>query len=1413
MPEDKVVSQKAEIKLDFSKGIESAKELELEIAKLNAELAKLKAASLKGFDTPGIDESIQKLKQLRQIITSGGSLSEEQQKYLAGLRVQVDIDKQDLLVRQRASQAVADEAKTRQGLATFEAQLANQRAAAEDKAKEQVFLRIPALQAELASMQRTVASRGLESTELSKQINLERQKIDLLEKERSAGTEITAAMRAQTAEIEKNAAVLKSNLQTVTADTGATGQQGFWERRFGWFVAGASFYGSMRLIKEAFQNMADIESKMTVIKRVSNEATADFGQMQKELLDLSVQMGQSWDDTSRIAIMWSQAGYNMRDTLELTKVSLLAMNTAELNATEATSGLIAIMAQWDLQAQQLLPTLDKINLVADRYAVTSGDLISGLQRSSGAAKLLGMSLEETISLLTILREGSGRTGREVGNALNSILSFIQRPNTRKALEDAGIQVWADTAQTQMRNVMDILRDVSKSWNGMSEDIQKTLLDSSLAVTGFTEEIDALANATKTLTQAEQMELGQAMAGTYRRNYMNILLKDFAKSQDIVLQMEQALGYSLRENTQYLETYEAKVQQLKAAWVQASTSLAQSGLFNILKIAVDTGRTMLEVFNALPAPIRAATTALAAYGVALTVVSMIQKMFEKTAIATALTKIGTWMSGFITPAGALGVLVGGSALVSFVKQVIEANRQLNVMGDAYVKAKQKLEGLDKGTEEYNDAQETLQTVMNAIGDKFPHLIVKVDEYGNVTELAADATDRFKRSLDKIANPADEVRKKIIALKDEMMRLQQQLGISEYVDNSTRGVLPGDIAPTMPTPDAILLQRIEALKRQIAVLEGEAVEIASGKSGAAGSGLPFDAESWKSRMDSILSMNSSLELSMIEVQKNVRLTAIEEERLRDAMASVEEIEDAVAKKTSALAEENRVLSATNASLYAKLEMVYALQKEAQAVISDPASDEALEDARSAYEQAEAQIRSLTSEIANNTVRIRENEVEIERSGKVVQDYYKEMSESAKRSYDEIYSLSQKTFEHQSRMLNTSLDLQIRYYRKLYDLYKDDQEKRWDIEEKLQGLYKDGLEEQMDLVEKAYRQRLEWIDKETEAKVKALQEEIDRLDAVDEASQRSESARQHNEKLIELQKEWQYHDIRLGKDHEKAKAEIEKQIEEEKIRWQNQLRQWDLDDRREALQDRIKDVQEAAEKEKEALQKEWEATTEAFQNNLNAIISTAAVFQSSWYETGLAWGQQLAEGFRAGSISAIQSIMAQANSKSVSDASGILARSQALLDAKRQWEDAFARGDRAGMDAAAALGRTIRESGTTLDPNQTLTGDQLEALIRNYIPKAHTGAYVAESGVANLLKGELVLNPQLSVQFQRLNDILERNPVSSISHQTVMNFAKGLVNLERAELFDRLDLESLAELVFQRIQAIANSQGSVRLGAGIP
>ena len=96
---------------------------------------------------------------------------------------------------------------------------------------------------------------------------------------------------------------------------------------------------------------------------------------------------------------------------------------------------------------------------------------------------------------------------------------------------------------------------------------------------------------------------------------------------------------------------------------------------------------------------------------------------------------------------------------------------------------------------------------------------------------------------------------------------------------------------------------------------------------------------------------------------------------------------------------------------------------------------------------------------------------------------------------------------------------------------------------------------------------------------------------------------------------------------------------------------------------------------------------------------------------------------------------------------------------------------------------------------------------LDKAHTGAYVAQSGAAELLKGERVLSPDLTMSFDRLATAILKVPdVSSrigtsdngdvirkidqliaVMKSRNLNIDKA-VNIEHASFEDRADMQAL-------------------------
>lgn len=420
--------------------------------------------------------------------------------------------------------------------------------------------------------------------------------------------------------------------------------------------AGFALFGTGTAVYDAVSTISTVEMGMVSIMRVMEDATADMATMRAELFALGKEFGQPWEVVQDIALRWAQAGYNMADTMELTRDALLALNTAELNSEQATQGMIAIMSQWNLTAKELLPTLDKINKVADDYAISSQEIIDGLVRSSGAAKVMNLTLEQTIGILTAMREASGRTGKEVGNALNSILSFMQRPKSIEAFEKAGIQVFADAAKTTYRNATEIFADLSSKWNAIGEDVQESFLQSAEAAGLYADELSIL-------TDAEKNELAAAGGNLYRRNYFIALLERWGVVAKAVATQEMSLGYSMQENARTMETLEKKWQSLQTAVQELYVTAGEAGLLDVLKGLVDGAKWAIDTFQKMPDPVKDVIIVMAELAIVIASVNFAMRVLGAGHIANGMiglaANVGKVEKATVGLTGAIRVLATSS----------------------------------------------------------------------------------------------------------------------------------------------------------------------------------------------------------------------------------------------------------------------------------------------------------------------------------------------------------------------------------------------------------------------------------------------------------------------------------------------------------------------------------------------------------------------------------------------------------------------------------------------------------------------------------------------------------------------------------------------------------------------------------
>src|SRR5690606_8837723 len=251
--------------------------------------------------------------------------------------------------------------------------------------------------------------------------------------------------------------------------------------------------------------------------------------------------------------------------------------------------------------------------------------------------------------------------------------------------------------------------------------------------------------------------------------------------------------------------------------------------------------------------------------------------------------------------------------------------------------------------------------------------------------------------------------------------------------------------------------------------------------------------------------------------------------------------------------------------------------------------------------------------------------------------------------------------------------------------------------------------------YRARIEAVKAWADAEIAQRQRLIEELDEEQEAEDREEAERKHLETMEELQKEYRYHELRTGRQHLEAMEEIQKKMQEEIIRWELQQERWRREDKKRSLQQEIEDIRRRAQEQEKIWQEAWERVRSEWNDHNIAMLAMAAAYDPDWFERGRSIADHIIAGFMSGNVEGVISAsLARAAKAGYSSTGGKDSgksqreRDLELLKAKQEWEAAYARGDTAGMAAAAAKGEKIRASGPTSDPYNNLSASQLKKIL---------------------------------------------------------------------------------------------------------
>lgn len=356
-----------------------------------------------------------------------------------------------------------------------------------------------------------------------------------------------------------------------------------------WAIA----FQAVNLIQSALgqvvTTMKDTEDAVVELQRVL-ENPPETKTISDALYDIGYRYGQSFQNVKETAVLFAQTGQDWEEVLSSVEATMLGLNTAELDVTNATNGLIAVMSQFNIDASELETVIDKINITADNFPVTSEKIVVALQRAGGTAYNFGLTLEETIGLITALSEATGRSGENIGTALNSLINFSMKTESLEIFSEflGGIDLTG-------KDVLEVWELLGAKIDDSREALANMMAGSKEFSDLFTEEIAEAIGLTDEYNQAvaNSQDVYSAV-GTYRQNYFIALLNNIDTAIAAMENMTGAEGYSIAENEKAMETLSKQWEQLVISAQQLAVQLGEMGILEFAKDLVDVATTALKV---------------------------------------------------------------------------------------------------------------------------------------------------------------------------------------------------------------------------------------------------------------------------------------------------------------------------------------------------------------------------------------------------------------------------------------------------------------------------------------------------------------------------------------------------------------------------------------------------------------------------------------------------------------------------------------------------------------------------------------------------------------------------------------------------------------------------------------------------
>lgn len=572
---------------------------------------------------------------------------------------------------------------------------------------------------ELAAAEKTVESSTQKSNqavesyvnELKQEISMLTTKLDLLEKGMTGTDALTEAtenralaeQRVKTAIAESNT---KGKEQLTLVDKLKSSFKDYFNNFMSYGLVNNAMNAMTTAIRQSIDTVIELNTAMTDVQMVTGETASQTAELAKEYSEMAQSLGATTTQIANGASEWLRQGKSVEETNQLLEASMVLSKVGAIESSQATELLTSTLNGYKMEAEDAMHVVDAMSKVDLEAATSVEELAVALQSTANMARVNGVGFEELLGMVGSVSEATRRSASVVGNSFKTIFSRLTNVAAGKMTDDQG----------------EALNDVEQVLNGLNIKLR----DTTGQFRNMYDVISEVADNWKNYTNVEQAWIATSVAGTRQRETFLALMENWDRSLELSEAAMNSEGMAMEKMDIYLQSIQAHINALKAAFENLVYSEGFVNLINFVLESITKLINLIDVlannkFVQLTTIFGAAVVAVNKFSNALKNANTVAQKLPKV-ISTISSVSKTFMDGFVPWAAngskLIGVMGGLKAvIVSLTKAMLASPLFWGVVaaGTVYgiVKA---VDALITTTEEYKETLAEIESQLSEVSGK-------------------------------------------------------------------------------------------------------------------------------------------------------------------------------------------------------------------------------------------------------------------------------------------------------------------------------------------------------------------------------------------------------------------------------------------------------------------------------------------------------------------------------------------------------------------------------------------------------------------------------------------------------------------------------------------------------------------------